>query len=96
MLEPLSPGVEDHQSANRGAQALWVHCDLPQPRGGRAKQQVVDDALIRQREARQRLRQREDEVHVPDGQELVLTGRHPRVSCCGQTFRAVPIAAAVV
>ena len=96
MLEPLAPRVEHHQPADRGAQALRIRGDLQQRRRGRAKQQVVHDALVGEREARQRLRHREDDVDVADGQELLLAGRHPRVPRGGQTLGAVPIAAAVV
>ena len=32
MLEALSPGVKDHESTNRRAQALWIGRDLQQRR----------------------------------------------------------------
>jgi hypothetical protein len=64
MLQALSPGVEDHQSTNRRAQACRIRRDLQQRRCGGLKQEVVDDALIRQREPCQRFRHREDDVDV--------------------------------
>ena len=64
MLEALPPGVEDHEPADRGAEAFRIRRDLEQRRRGGPKQEVVDDALVGEREARQRLRHREDEVHV--------------------------------
>jgi hypothetical protein len=96
MLEALPPGVEDHEAANRRAQALRIGRDLQQRRGRCAKQQVIHDALIGQREARQRLRHREDEVHVADWQELLLTRRHPLVAGGRQALRAMAIPTAVV
>jgi hypothetical protein len=52
MLEALSPGVKDHESANRHAQALRVGRDLQQRRRRGTKHEVVDDAFIGQRETR--------------------------------------------
>ena len=45
----------------------------------RLKQQVVHHALVDEREARERLRHREDDVDVADRQQLLLARRHPRV-----------------
>ncbi len=96
MLEALAPGVEDHQSANRGAQAFRIRRDLEQGRGGGVKQQVVDDAFIGQRKPCERFRHREDDVDVADGQELVLPRGHPGVAGGCEALRAMPIATAVV
>ena len=96
MLEALSPGVEDHQSANRRAQAFRVGRDLQQRRRGGPKQEVVHDALVGQRETRQRLRHREDEVDVADGQEFLLPRRHPGVAGGREALGAMPIPTAVV
>jgi hypothetical protein len=46
MLEALPPGVEDHESANRRAQAFRVGRDLQQRGRSGAKQQVVHDAFV--------------------------------------------------
>ena len=96
MLEALPPGVEDHEPANRRAQACRVGRDLQQRGRGGAKQQVVHDALVGQREARQRLRHREDEVDVADRQEFLFPRRHPRVAGRGEALRAMAIPTAVV
>ena len=96
MLEALPPGVEDHQPANRGAQAFRIRRDLQQRRRGGPKQEVVDDALVREREARQRLRHREDDVDVADRQELLLPRRHPGVAGGGEALGTMPIPTAVV
>ena len=75
---------------------LRIRGDLLQRRRRGAKQQVVHHALVGEREARERLRHGEDEVDVPDRQELLLARRHPRVPRGGQTLGAMPVAAAVV
>ena len=87
MLEPLPPRVEHHQPADGGAEAFWIRGDPQQRLRGRPKQQVVDDALVRERQARQRLRHREDDVDIAHGQELRLPRRHPGVPRGGQTLR---------
>jgi hypothetical protein len=96
MLEALPPGVKDHEAANRGAEALGIGGDLEQRGGGGAKQQVVHDALVAQCEPGQRLRHREDDVDVPDRQELLLPRRHPRVSGGGEALWAMAVPTAVV
>ena len=96
MLESLPPRVQDHEPADVAAQALGIRGDLLQRLRGGPKQQVVHHALVGEGEARERLRHGEDEVDVPDRQELLLARRHPRVPRGGQTLRAMPVAAAVV
>ena len=96
MLEALPPGVKDHESANRGTQALRVRGHLSERGRRRTEEQVVHHALIGERQTGERLRYREDDVDVADWEELLLASRHPRVPRRGQTLRAMPITAAVV
>src|SRR5262245_15247355 len=96
MLQALSPGVKDHESTNRRTQALRIRRDLQQRRGRGPKQEVVDDAFIGQRETRERLRHREDEMHVADGQELLLPRRHPGVAGGRAALGTMAIPTAVV
>ena len=70
--------------------------DLLQRLRGRLKEEVVHHAFVDERETRQWLGQREDEVDVADGQEFLLAGRDPRVTRGGQALGAMPVAAAVV
>ena len=78
------------------AQALRIRGDLLQRLRGRLKEEVVHHAFVDERETRERLRHREDDVDVADGQQLLLASRDPRVPRRGQTLRAMPVAAAVV
>src|SRR5262245_45824706 len=96
MLQALSPGVKDHESTNRRTQALRIRRDLQQRRGRGPKQEVVDDAFIGQRETREGLRHREDEMHVADGQELLLPRRHPGVASGREALGTMAIPTAVV
>ena len=91
MLEALPPGVQDHEPANGGTQAPRVRGHLQKRGRGGAEEQVVHDALIGEREARQRLRHGEDKVHVADRQELLLPRSYPRVAGGGEALRAMAI-----
>ena len=68
MLQALSPGVQDHQSADGRAEALRVRGDLEERRRGGAEEEVVHHALVHEGQPREDLRHREDDVHVADGQ----------------------------
>ncbi len=96
MLETLPPGVEHHEPADRRAEAFRIRGDPQQRLRGRPKQQVVDDALVGEREARQRLRHREDDVDVAHRQELGFPRRDPGVARGRQTPGTMPVPAAVV
>ena len=96
VLQPLAPRVEDHQPADVATEALRIARDLAHGLGGGVKEQVVHHALVDERETRERLRHREDEVDVADREQLLLARRHPRVPRRGQTLRAMSIATAVV
>ena len=80
----------------RGTQAFRVRGDLEQCGGGRAKEEVVHHALVDERQSSERLRHREDDVHVADRQELVLACRDPGVAGRRQALRTMAIPAAVV
>ena len=96
VLEPLAPGMEDHQPTDVGTKALGIRRDLEQRFGGGVKSEVVHHALVGQRETRERLRHREDDVHVPDGQELLRTRGHPGVAGGREALGTMAIPTAVV
>jgi len=96
MLQALPPRVEDHQPADRGAEPLGVGGDLKERRRRRAEEEVVDDTLVHERQPREDLRHREDDMHVADRQEFLLARRHPLVAGGGEALGTMPIPAAVV
>jgi hypothetical protein len=67
VLQPLPPCVEHHEPANRGTQPFRIRRDLEKSRRRGLKQQVVHHALVGEREARQWLRHREDDMDVAHG-----------------------------
>ena len=94
--EILAPRVEHTQKTNRRAKMLRIGGDLEQRGRARAEEQIVDDLLVLQREPRELVRQREDDMMVADGQELLLPFGQPLVARVGQALRTVPIATRVV
>jgi hypothetical protein len=64
MLEPLIPGMEHAEEADLRAQVAGIASDLQQGCGTSLEEQVVDHALVLERESREFTRQGEDEVHV--------------------------------
>lgn len=92
----LSPGVEEGEEADAGAEMARIRGHLEERLCGRAKQQAIQDAGILKRERRERVRQREDHVRVGDGQERGSLLVEPVCRGRGLAFRAVAVAAGVV
>ena len=92
----LAPGVEHAQTPNRRAEMFRVDRDLEQRGRARAEEQVVDHLLVLEREPRELVRQREDDVVVADRQQFLLPRREPLVAGAGQALRTVPIPTRVV
>src|SRR5665213_873892 len=85
MLEPLVPGVEHAEESDLRAEVAGIAGDLKQGRGTGLKEQVVDHALVLEREGSEFARQSEDEMHVAGGQELAfacLEPAHANASSC--------------
>jgi hypothetical protein len=58
----LAPGVEHAEESDRGAEMCRVGRDLQQRGRARAQEEIVDDALVLQRQLRGVVRQREDHM----------------------------------
>src|SRR5579864_7476766 len=96
MLQPLVPGMEHAEEADLGSQVAWIAGDFQQSCSTGAKEQVVDQPSVLQRERAQFLRQREVDVHVADGQQLPFPRLEPMQACIALTLGTVPIATRVV
>ena len=92
----LSPGVQDRQEADAGAQMLWVGGNLQQCVSNRVEQHVVDDTLVAQGKSVERVGECEHDVEVLDGQQFLGAIRHPLAQADALAPRAVPVAAGVV
>ena len=67
----LSPGMQNGDEADLSAEMLGVGRDRAQRLGSRAKQNVVDRALVLQGDRSDGVRYGEDHVEVFDGQEFL-------------------------
>jgi hypothetical protein len=77
MMKVLSPGMEHRQKANLGAQVPGVGRDLQQGLGRGPEQDAVNHPLILEGQGSKRLRQREDDMKVLNGQKLSGTPFKP-------------------
>ena len=91
----LAPRVEDAEKAECGAEVLRRPGDLEERRCARVEEQVVDHAFVLQGQPGEGVRQGEDDVGVPDRQQLAFALGEPLVARVRQALGAVPIATRV-
>src|SRR6266851_3138365 len=96
MLEPLIPGMEHAEEADLRAQVAGIASDLQQGCGTSLEEQVVDHALVLERERREFTRQGEDEVHVAGGQQFLFACLEPVQTRVGLASWTMPVAARVI
>ena len=94
--EGLAPRVENAQDADLGAQVARIRGHLTQRGRTRLEEQDVELCGVAIAERQQRMRQREDDMHVRHVEELALPGREPPGTRLRLALRAVPIAARVI
>jgi hypothetical protein len=96
VLQSLVPGMEHAEEADLCAKVTRIAGDLQQGCGTGLKQQVVDDALVLQREGRQFTWQREHDVDIAGGQQLLFARLEPAQACVRLASRAMPVATRVI
>src|ERR1700675_143679 len=96
MLQSLVPGMEHAEEADLRAEVPGIARDLQQSFGGGAKQQVIDQPFILQRQRSEFPWQGEDDVHVAGGEQLPLPRLEPAQARVALTLGAVPVTARVV
>jgi hypothetical protein len=94
-LKLLPPGMKHTQKTNLGSEMLGIGGNLHQSRSAGVEQEVVDDLLILQGQTRQLMRNREDNVHVFNGQQFLSAVGEPVVAGVGLAFWTMPRAAGV-
>ena len=72
LLQALSPRVEDHQPPMPPPRRFGLAATWSKVSAAALEQQVVHHALVGERETRERLRHREDDVDVADRQQFLL------------------------
>ncbi len=94
MGQRLSPGVQEGDEANPGAQALGG--ERRERLGGRSHEQAVDRLLVLESDLGRRRRQGEDHVEVGTRQQLGLTSGEPLRARRPLTLPAMAVSARVV
>src|SRR5512140_4042249 len=96
MIEPLTPGMENAEEADLGAETFRVESDFGQRLGGEAAEQVVDELLVLQRERRDPSREREHDMSIRGGQDLAGSCVNPATPGVCLALGTVPVSARVV
>ena len=91
-----TPGVQDGGDTDAGAQMLWVGGDGGYRFRRRLEQQPVDRRLVLPRDVGNLGRQCEDDMEVPDREEVGLALGQPCTRGRALAPRAVPVAAGVI
>ena len=92
----LPPRVKNTEHPDLGAQMSGIGRDLAEGRRARLEQPGVQADTIPIAERQERMRQREDDVHIRDVEQVTLAGVEPALSRLRLALRAVPIAARVI
>ena len=90
--ERRTPGVQNGDDTDAGAEMLGVGGDREQRLGGRSEQQVVDHRLVLVGDRSDLGGQREDDVEIANRQQIGLAGRQPILRRCALTPGAMAIA----
>ncbi len=94
MGQRLSPGVQEGDEANPGAQALGG--ERRERLGGRSHEQAVDRLLVLESDLGRRRRQGEDDVKIGNRQQLGLTSGEPLRARRPLALPAMAVSARVV
>jgi hypothetical protein len=98
MLELLVPGMEHAEEADLRAEVAGTTGDLKQGRGTGLEEQVIDHALVLEREGSEFTRQGqgEDEMHVAGGQQFLFACLEPAETRVRLASGTMPVAARVI
>lgn len=92
----LPPGMQDTNQADFSAQVFGVGRHLQQCLGAGFEQQIVEQALVVQRQHVEFVRHGEHDMEVVGRQQVTLPGSEPAIARLCLALRTVPIAARVV
>ena len=92
----LAPRVEDAQHADLRAEMPRVGGDLAERRRARLEEPRVQARAVPIGQRQQRMREREDDVHIRHVEQLALARVEPALPRLRLALRAVPIAARVI
>ena len=94
--EGLSPGVQDAQHADLRTEVPRVRRDLAERRGARLEEPRVQARTIPIGQRQERMRQREDDVHIGHIEQLTLACVEPALPSLRLALRAVSVPTRVI
>ena len=77
MGQGLTPGVQDGENADLGAEASWIGGERRKRARGRAHQQSINLGLVLEGDLGGLWRQGEDHMEIGNGQDFALAGGEP-------------------
>lgn len=92
----LAPGVEHSGESDARTEVLGIGGDLEKGLCGGTKEEFVEQLLILQTNRAKLFREREDDVEVAYGEQILGSGVIPLGSCHGLALRTMAIATGVV
>ncbi len=92
----LSPGVQDGEDTDLGAEVLRIGCDFQQRLCAGCEQQIVKQARVLQSQDIQLVRYGEDHVEVAGVEEFAFPCRQPALARLCLTLGTVAIATRVI
>jgi hypothetical protein len=95
-LEELTPGMQNREEAQLGAEPARIASDREQRLGAGFHQQRVEQILVLQGQLRENARQREDHVQITHRQEFFPSRLEPALARAGLTLGAMAIQARVI
>ena len=92
----LAPGVKDAQHTDLRTEMPRIGCDLAKGRGARLEEPGVQPRTIPIGQWQQRMRQREDDVHIRHVEQIALAGAEPALPRLRLTLRTMPVPTRVI
>ncbi len=92
-VQGLSPSVQNTEKTDFGAEALWVGSYFHECGTGSLEQEGEQELLVVPHQGDQAVGDAEDDMEVPDGQQLLAPLSEPLLACVDLALRAVAIAA---
>jgi hypothetical protein len=92
----LAPGVENAQDADLRAEMPRVGGDFAERGRARLQEPGVQPRTIAIGQRQQRMRQREDDVHIRHVEQVTLAGVEPALPCLRLALRAVAVPTRIV
>ena len=95
-LKCLSPGVEDGEEADVGAETLGIGSHFEQRSSAGFEQEFEQESLVLPDQGNEGMRHAEDQVKISHGQQFLLAFAKPLIASIALALWAMPVATRVV